>query len=123
MHDRQKEAFEQEMKIARSMYAQQNFASAFYHLECAHILGQRHVIAHVRSHWWMLRLEMRRGKRLAAAGQGVRMVLGAVGSALGQVPAGNSGGSNVSMFRRMPVPGDLQTILDNKRDEKRSGSL
>lgn len=116
MHARQKEAFEQEMKIAQALYAQQNLTSAFYHLERAHILGQRHVMAHVRCHWWMLRLELRRGKRLAAAGQAIRILLGAAGSALGQVPTGNSGGSNVSMFRRMPVPSDLQAILDDKRD-------
>jgi hypothetical protein len=28
------------------------------------------------------------------------------------VPVGNSGGANVSMFKRMPIPADLQAQLE-----------
>jgi hypothetical protein len=43
-------------------------------------------------------------------------VLGAVGSAVGVIPVGNTGGSDVNMFRRMPIPPDLARVLEG-RDE------
>ena len=42
----------------------------------------------------------------------MRIMLGITGSALGLVPAGNTGGSDISMFKRMPVPAELQNIID-----------
>jgi hypothetical protein len=60
----------------------------------------------------MLEVELRRRRPLAAFGQVVRIALGALGSAVGIVPVGNTGGSNVSMFKRMPIAPELQNILD-----------
>jgi hypothetical protein len=34
------------------------------------------------------------------------------------VPAGNTGGANVSALRRMPVPPDLERILAQKESQK-----
>jgi hypothetical protein len=45
----------------------------------------------------------------------MRILLGALGSAVGSVPTGNTGGSNVSMFRRMPIDPELARIM---RDEE-----
>ena len=36
---------------------------------------------------------------------------GFVGSLLGKVPVGNSGGADVSAFAEMPIPEDLREIL------------
>jgi hypothetical protein len=40
------------------------------------------------------------------------MALGALGSAVGVVPIGNTGGTNISMFKAMPVEIELQKIID-----------
>ena len=45
-------------------------------------------------------------------GQAVRLVLGVIGSAIGVVPIGNTGGTDISMFKRLPIAPDLQTIID-----------
>ena len=50
--------------------------------------------------------------RSAAFGQIVRIVLGTLGSAVGLVPVGNTGGTNVSMFKRMPIAPELQISID-----------
>jgi hypothetical protein len=88
---------------------------AFAHLERAHVLGQACVRPHVIAHWLMLMVALRRREPLAAGGQIMRILLGALGSALGSVPTGNTGGSNVSMFRRMPIDPELARIM---RDEQ-----
>lgn len=60
----------------------------------------------------MLRVELRRHRYAAVFGQLIRIGLGALGSAVGIVPTGNTGGTNVSMFRRMPIATELQAIID-----------
>ena len=45
------------------------------------------------------------------AGQIMRIVGAATKTAMGLVPEGNTGGSNVSPFKRMAVPGDLAAII------------
>jgi hypothetical protein len=80
---------------------------AFVHLERAHVLGQACVRPHVIAHWLMLMVALRRREPLAAGGQIMRILLGALGSAVGSVPTGNTGGINVNMFRRMPIDPEL----------------
>jgi hypothetical protein len=60
----------------------------------------------------MFEIELRRGNFGAVLGQLVRMALGALGSAVGVVPIGNTGGTNISMFKAMPVEIELQKIID-----------
>jgi len=54
-------------------------------------------------------------------GQVVRLVLGVLGSAVGKVPVGNTGGSNVSMFKRMPIEPELQDIIDGGAQRANGG--
>jgi hypothetical protein len=46
------------------------------------------------------------------AGQLSRMLAALLFSRI-WVPVGNTGGANVSAFSRMPIPADLQAILDD----------
>ncbi|XLZ68294.1 DUF3703 domain-containing protein [Massilia sp. SR12] len=108
-------SFEAEVAAARSRMAAGELAEAMRHLERAHVIGQLQVWPHVLSHWLMLKIELRRGRPLAVLGQLVRIVLGALGSAVGVVPTGNTGGSDISMFQRLPVPPDLQGEIDAAR--------
>jgi hypothetical protein len=42
----------------------------------------------------------------------MRIILGTLGSAVGVVPVGNSGGTDVSMFKRMAIAPELQRLID-----------
>lgn len=88
------------------------------HRERAHVLGQMYVRPHVLVHALMLRLAVHQRDVRAALGQVVRCVLGAVGSALGRVPVGNTGGSNVSMFQRMPISPELTELMGSDATKK-----
>jgi len=108
-------AFLQELTQARRMLATGDQTQSFLHLERAHILSQAYVGPHVQTHWLMLKLAWQQSDFSAVAGQAVRMLLGALGSAVGRYPLGNTGGSNINMFRHLPVPADLQAVLDQDR--------
>lgn len=110
-----KKAFESEMAAARRLAASGRLALAMRHLETAHVLGQRQVLPHVRTHWGMLQIALRRGALKDAFGQALRIVLGAIGSAVGIVPTGNTGGSDIGMFVRRPVDPELAALIDRQR--------
>ena len=105
-------AFDDEIARAREFIARGELQAGFAHIERAHVIGQAFVVPHARSHWLMLKVELRRRRPAAALGQAVRIVLGVLGSAVGVVPVGNTGGSDVSMFKRMPIERELQNIID-----------
>ena len=109
-----KRAFELEMAGAQRLYQKGRLSQAFRHLETAHVLGQRHVVPHVRSHWLMLKIGLRRRSASEVVGQALRIVLGALGSAVGVVPIGNTGGTDISMFKRLPIASDIARVLAEK---------
>jgi uncharacterized protein DUF3703 len=109
-----RKAFESEMALASGAMAQNDLDTATHHLERAHVIGQSYVRPHVVSHWHLLRVEWRRKNAIAVVGQLVRMGLGELGSAVGVVPVGNTGGSDISMFKRMPIDPELQRIMDTE---------
>lgn len=114
MNPIQKSAFDTEIAQAKSLLAQGKVEAGFKCLERAHVIGQAYVIPHVKSHWLMFKLEVRRRRPAAAFGQVVRIVLGALGSAVGVIPTGNTGGSDISMFKRMPVEPEIQDIMEGR---------
>lgn len=112
MNPGQRQAFDREILRGRELIAAGDLERAFKHLERAHVIGQNFVGAHSQAHWLMLTLEVRRRRAGAAFGQVIRLVLGAIGSAVGVVPTGNTGGTDISMFRRLPIEPELQAIID-----------
>lgn len=106
-----KSAFSAEMQRAKDYFRADDLDRAFAHLERAHILGQRDTLRHTWSHWWMLRVGLRRGDFREVSGQVLRIVASILMSRL-WVPAGNTGGANVSPIESMPIPADLQQLLD-----------
>jgi len=105
-------AFDNEIALAKRFIASGDVETSLTHLERAHVIGQAFVLPHARSHWLMLKAELRRRRPVAAFGQIVRIALGVVGSTVGVVPVGNTGGSNVGMFKRMSIAPELQSIID-----------
>jgi hypothetical protein len=114
MNPRQDEAFEKEIASARALMRRDEHDQALLHLERAHVLGQRHVVPHVRSHWLMLRVAVHRREPAAMLGQAARIALGAVGSLVGSVPTGNTGGTNISMFARLPIDAELLELMEDR---------
>ena len=99
------------MAASRELRSAGELARAFAHLQRAHVLGQRFVIAHVRVHGAMLELALAQKDVAAAWGQLVRIALGALGSAVGRVPIGNTGGSDISMFTELPIEPELAELM------------
>jgi hypothetical protein len=87
----------------------------FAHLERAHVLGQESTRQHVRVHWHMLRWAWRHRDAREVLGQLLRIVGAATKTFLGLVPAGNTGGANVSAVRRMPLDPELAAIIEKAR--------
>jgi hypothetical protein len=104
-------AFENEIRRAKELISKREFEKGFAHLERAHVIGQAFVVSHARSHGLMLLFEIRRGRPVAALGQVVRLVLGILGSAVGKVPVGNTGGSDISMFKELPIDPELSELM------------
>jgi hypothetical protein len=111
MPDTIKSAFRAEWQAAEEARLLGDLERAFHHLERAHILGQRRTWLHLRSHLGMLRVGWQRRSLTDVVGQLLRLPAALLFSRI-WVPLGNTGGSNVSALRPMPVPADLQRILD-----------
>lgn len=105
-----------EIIAADTAEARADFSTSFAHLERAHVLGQASTAEHVRVHWHMLRWGIRRRDVRECIGQLFRLIGAATKTAVGLVPHGNTGGSNISPFKPMPVPADLAEMIAKARD-------
>ena len=103
--------FELELEKYRKAYASGNLATAWNHLERAHILGQRYPFAHSFVHWKMLQFGFKLKNAKEIFGQIPRLVFGGVKSFVGKVPVGNPGGANVPPLKPFPIEQELQDIF------------
>lgn len=106
-----RQAYDAAMTCAIDRYRQGDHDGAFQYLELAHVLGQRRTWPHVRTHGWMLKVGWKRRSLPEVWGQLLRIVLGALGSAVGIVPTGNTGGTKVGMFERLPVAPSIRRLV------------
>lgn len=97
-----------ELLGARRSERARDIASAWRALEQAHVLSQPLALLHTRVHWRMLWLAVRTGDPFEALGQLPRLAIAGIGSLTGRYPVGNTGRSNVSMFRPMPISNELR---------------
>lgn len=105
---------QRELDAAAHHEARGEFSSAFERLERAHVLGQASTLEHMRVHWAMFRWAWRHNVMGEAAGQAWRLA-GAFAKTWLWVPVGNTGGAGVSGFRPMPIPAELQRLIDLAR--------
>lgn len=82
-------------------------AAAWARLERSHIFSQPFLGLHLANHWAMLRFAISVRDVKEATGQIFRLALAPLGAMTGRIPIGNTGRSNVSAFRTMPIPDDL----------------
>jgi hypothetical protein len=101
------DAFAHEIALALGALERRDHAKCFFHLERAHILGQRNTIQHCHVHWLMFRAGLSQGDFRETLGQIPRMVASVLFSRI-WVPPGNTGRARVSAFMPMPVPEDLR---------------
>ena len=106
-------AYNSEMTEAFGLYKADELERAFGHLERAHILGQRYFFAHLRSHWWMLKIGIRKKDYSEIFGQLTRVVAVIPGYVFGWVPKGNTGGANVSPVKPMAIPDEFRQLLES----------
>lgn len=112
MNQELRNEFDSRMGQAKAHFKQGDFARAFFLLEEAHILGQRYVIPHTLSHFWMLRVGLKRKDLKEIRGQLLRISFGGLFSLIGIAPIGNTGGANISSLKPLPIPAHLKQILD-----------
>src|SRR5262249_38063365 len=98
-------------------------SSEWRYLERAHIVSQPLGDLHVRTHLAMLGTALRHREWHEVLGQLFRLAVAAPGSVTARDPVGNTGGATGSPVAPMPMPDDLQQVLDDatgagmKRDE------
>jgi hypothetical protein len=107
-----RDAWSEELGAAHDARQQHDFPNEWSHLERAHVLSQPMAGLHLKTHVAMLGCAVRQRNAHEAAGQLFRLLVAAPGSWTGRYPVGNTGGSDVSAFRPMPIPDDLAALLE-----------
>tara|TARA_R110001583_G_scaffold182901_1_gene341032 strand:+ start:1283 stop:1567 length:285 start_codon:yes stop_codon:yes gene_type:complete len=80
-----------------------NERQAFAALEDAHVIGQHSTFYHCLIHCKMLQHVLRNRDWRAILGQVIRIIGATTKTAIGLVPEGNTGGTNISPFKRLPI--------------------
>jgi hypothetical protein len=101
-----------ELEQYRESFKKGDLIHAWYHLERAHVIGQAYPIEHSRAHWLMLKFGFAIKDWKEILGQIPRLLVGGIKSFVGQIPLGNTGGANVPPLKPMPIPRDIEEILD-----------
>ena len=102
-----KNTFYQQIHLGRKSLRNNHFKVSFHHFENAHILGQKHLIRHTISHLWMLYVGVRSKNIKEIVGQFVRIIASLLFTLI-WVPAGNTGGTNISPIKSIPIRKELQ---------------
>ena len=89
---------------------------AFSHLENAHVLGQESTYWHVKVHCLMMLWAIKQKNLNEAIGQVIRIAGAALLTAIKGVPSGNTGGSNVSPLKVMPIKPELAAIITHVKN-------
>lgn len=100
-----------ELNLYKEALSKQNFATAWKHLERAHVIGQSYPIAHSKVHWLMLKFGFKTKNTKEIIGQLPRLFFGGVKSFVGVIPVGNTGGANVPPLKPLPINKDIQAIF------------
>jgi len=107
---------EAELKLYSLNSKDSHHTIAFKHLENAHVLGQESTFFHVKIHWLMFLWAYRQNNIHELIGQIVRMVGAVIGTRIGAIPRGNTGGSNISPFKTMPISPEFEKIIQEAKN-------
>jgi len=104
--------FREELELASKYFSMNDFNSSWHHLERAHILGQPYPYHHTLVHWKMLLFGIKIKDSKEIVWQIPRLLVGGIKSFVGEIPVGNTGGSNVPPLKSMEIPAELKKIID-----------
>jgi hypothetical protein len=102
---------EKEITFAKQAKKQGTVRVEFAHLENAHVIGQASTVLHTKVHILMLLWAVRQVNFKEGLGQIMRIVGAATKTAIGFIPTGNTGGTNVSPFKVLPISPKLAAII------------
>ena len=108
---------EAQIALASAARREGRVSDEFAHLEAAHVLGQESTRWHVRVHVEMARWALRQKSMRELSGQTLRIVGAATKTIFGLVPIGNTGGTNISPFRRLPLSSSHEAIIKDAKEE------
>lgn len=103
--------YNKEIAAAKTNLENSNFLKSWYHLERAHIIGQKYPYEHTLAHWKMLQFGIKIKNKKEIIGQIPRLLFGGVKSFVGHIPNGNTGGVNVPPLKSMEIPKDIEAII------------
>jgi len=106
---------EELLKAERALQSGDSSAS-FAHLENAHILGQESTYWHVKVHFQMMLWGVRQKDSHEITGQIIRLIGAALLTLIKGVPIGNTGGSNVSPVKPMPIKKEHAAIIAKAKE-------
>jgi hypothetical protein len=106
---------EAELAKAKRAKSAGDIQQEFTHLERAHVLGQESTYWHVKVHVLMLVWATRNRSVRELVGQIFRIVGAVTKTVFGLVPQGNTGGANVSPFKKMPIEPELATLIQKAK--------
>lgn len=104
-----------ELELATQARESGNIAAEFQYLENAHVIGQESTYWHVKVHILMFVWAYRNFKPKELLGQAFRIFGAATKTAFGLVPQGNTGGTNVSPFKVMPIKPEFEAIINSAK--------
>jgi hypothetical protein len=102
-----KSVFYKQLELGKEALKKKKYSTSFYHLENAHILGQQHLWRHTISHYWMLIFGIKTKNTKETIGQFIR-ILASLLFTLIWVPKGNTGGTDISPIKPIPIRKELQ---------------
>lgn len=111
-HQPLKTAFYHQLNLGKQFLKEKKFELSFYHLENAHILGQHHLYRHTISHFWMLVFGLKTKNIKEIIGQFLRIIASLIFTLI-WVPKGNTGGTDVSPIKKMPIRKELKNYFDD----------
>ncbi len=100
-----------ELMSYHDQYKKGNLTIAWNHLERAHVIGQKYPYEHSYIHWKMLLFGLKIKNIKEVIGQIPRLLIGGVKSFVGKIPVGNTGGSNISGLKPLPIQKDIRDIF------------
>jgi hypothetical protein len=102
-----KTAFYHQLKLGKINLKKNDLKTSFYHFENAHVLGQKHIIRHTISHYWMFIVGIKSRNLKEIIGQVARIIASLLFTCI-WVPQGNTGGSSISPIKKMPIRKELK---------------
>lgn len=102
-----KSEFYKQLQLGKKALKSKDYKIVYYHFENAHILGQKHLGRHTLSHYWMFVFGIKTKNSKEIIGQVFRIIASILFTLI-WVPKGNTGGTNISPIKPIPIRKELQ---------------